>query len=82
MEALVRRAFHETVVQRLRRWDTEIMGLEHEFCAGEASRRAEVGCQIDKLVAKRTAANALLHELGVPPPEPGDPLQIPHLHRP
>ena len=82
MEAPVRKAFPETVVQRLRGWDAAIAGLKQESSAGEASRRVEVACQIDKLMAKRTAANVMLHELGMRPPEPGVRLQIPHLTGP
>lgn len=79
MEALTGKAFQETVIQRLRGWNTAITSLKYESCAGDASRRAEVACQIDKLVAKRRAADVMLHELGAPVPEPGVALQIPHL---
>ena len=82
MEALVRKAFQEKVVQRFRGWNTAIVSLRCESSATQASRRAEVAFQIDKLVAKRRAAIVMLDELGMPPPEPGVPLQIPHLTGP
>lgn len=82
MEALARKAFQETVVQRLRGWNSAILSLRHESSAAQAPRRAEVAFQIDKLVAKRRAASVMLDELGMPPPEPGGALQIPNLTGP
>jgi len=82
VEALARKAFEETVVQRLRGWNTAILSLRHESSAAEASRRAEVALEIDKLVAKRRAASVMLDELGMPPLEPGVSLQIARLTGP
>jgi hypothetical protein len=77
MEALVRRAFRETLRQRIHGWNTAIVSLEQEFCGGVGQPRTELAFQIEKLVAKRRIASFALLELERPPPDGGFSFQVP-----
>jgi hypothetical protein len=66
VEALVRKAFRETLRQRIHGWNTAIVSLEHEFCRDAGQPRAELAFQIEKLVAKRRIAAFTLLELERP----------------
>jgi hypothetical protein len=77
VEALVRKAFQETVRQKIRGWNTAIIWLEHEYCGDGGPPRADLAIQIEKLVAKRRAATLVLFELGQPLPNLGAPPRIP-----